>query len=71
MYRDLGVHIDGFIALVAHTVVIGANPSSPVEGRAADVILAAYNAIQASLRLLRPGVFNSEVIIYKLIGILI
>ena len=25
MYRDLGAHIDGFSAVVAHTVVIGAS----------------------------------------------
>ena len=57
----MGVHIDGYIALVAHTVVVGASADKPVEGKAADVILAAYNAIQASLRLLKPGNLNTEV----------
>ena len=42
---DLGVHIDGYIALVAHTVVCQKDPNAVVEGRKADVILAAYNAI--------------------------
>jgi len=55
---DLGVHVDGFIALVAHTVVIG---ESSVEGRKADAILAAYNALQAGLRLLKPGSKNDEI----------
>jgi len=40
---DLGVHIDGCMGLVAHTVVVGG--SSPVTGSKADTILAAYNAI--------------------------
>ena len=42
---DLGTHIDGFIALVAHTVIATANVSLVVEGKKADVILAAYNAL--------------------------
>jgi methionine aminopeptidase len=36
---DLGVHIDGFVGLVAHTVVIG---EKETKGRKADVVLAAY-----------------------------
>jgi methionine aminopeptidase len=39
---DLGVHIDGCIALVAHTVVVG---GKAVTGPAADCVNAAYNAI--------------------------
>jgi len=41
---DLGVHIDGFIALVAHTVVVGSD-KTPAEGKKADAILAAHTAI--------------------------
>lgn len=52
IFRDLGAHIDGFIAVVAHTVVVG---GGEVTGRAADVLLAAYQASEAALRLLRPG----------------
>lgn len=55
------MHIDGFIALAAHTVVVGASADKPVEGRAAEVILAAYNAIQGAYRLLRPGTLNKSV----------
>ncbi|CAG2122783.1 unnamed protein product, partial [Medioppia subpectinata] len=30
---DLGAHIDGFIAVVAHTVVVGATADNKVDGR--------------------------------------
>ena len=36
---DLGVHIDGFVGLVAHTVIVGEKES---KGKKADVVLAAY-----------------------------
>ncbi|KAK9871253.1 hypothetical protein WA026_011527 [Henosepilachna vigintioctopunctata] len=52
---DLGAHIDGFIAVVAHTVVLGASSDNKVTGRRADVVLAAYYASQAALRLLKAG----------------
>lgn len=51
---DLGAHIDGFIAVAAHTVVAKSNDAK-VSGRAADVILATYWASQAALRLLKPA----------------
>lgn len=34
---------------------------APVTGRKADVILAAYKAAQAALRVLKPGNFNNQV----------
>ena len=49
---DLGCHIDGFIAVVAHTHVL---QEGPVTGRAADVIAAASTAAEVALRLVRPG----------------
>jgi len=57
---DLGVHIDGFIAIAAHTIVVTSSPDAVVEGRKADVIHAAYNALQAALRLLKPGQKNND-----------
>jgi hypothetical protein len=30
IFSDLGAHIDGFIAVVAHTIVVGASKSNPV-----------------------------------------
>lgn len=58
---DLGAHIDGFIAVVAHTFVIGATKDNPVKGKMADVILAAYNAAEVAIRLVRPGTENYTV----------
>ena len=52
---DLGAHIDGFIAVAAYTVVVGANANNKVTGRKADVILAAYYSGQAVLRMLKSG----------------
>jgi len=58
---DLGAHIDGFIAVVAHTFVLGASAEAPVTGRKADVIMAAHLASEAALRLVKPGMENTEV----------
>ncbi|XP_052862758.1 proliferation-associated protein 2G4 [Anopheles cruzii] len=55
---DLGAHIDGFIAVAAHTIVVGATPELKCKGRSADVVLAAYYASQAALRLLKDGNSN-------------
>lgn len=58
---ELGAHIDGYIATNAHTLVINSNPSQPVQGRAADVICAAYYAAEAALRLIKVGNSNIQV----------
>lgn len=52
---DLGAHIDGFVAVAAYTTVVGASAEKPATGRAADAVLAAYNASQVAMRLLKPG----------------
>lgn len=49
---DMGCHIDGFIAIVAHTHVL---QQGPVTGKAADVIAAANTAAEVALRLVKPG----------------
>ena len=54
-HSDLGVHIDGWIASQATSMVVQADPAAPVTGRAADVIAAAHTAMEAALRLVRPG----------------
>jgi methionine aminopeptidase len=41
---ELGAHVDGFAAFVAHTIVVQSNPKAVVTGKKADVILAAYKA---------------------------
>lgn len=58
---DLGVHVDGFIAVVAHTVVVGATKDAPVTDRKADAIQAAYLASEAALRLVGAGKTNTAV----------
>jgi curved DNA binding protein len=49
---DLAVHLDGYIAPVATTLVVGADE---VTGRKADVIMAAHTAAEVALRMMRPG----------------
>jgi len=58
---DLGVHIDGFIACVGHTVVIGATKENKITGRKADVMLAAYYAAEIALRLVKAGNTSTQV----------
>ncbi|KRY69390.1 Proliferation-associated protein 2G4 [Trichinella pseudospiralis] len=56
---ELGVHVDGFIAMVAHTVVVNVDKEEKIMGRRADVILAAYYCLEAAVRMLRPGVYKN------------
>ena len=46
---DMGAHIDGFIAVVAHTVIVS-DGKSKITGRKADAVLAAHLAAEAALR---------------------
>merc|ERR1712055_781906 len=52
---DMGAHIDGFIAVVAHTLVVGGSADNKVLGKQADVVMAAHLASEAALRLVKPG----------------
>jgi methionine aminopeptidase len=58
---DLGVHVDGFVAQVAHTAIVSSDAKKVHEGRKADVIHAAYNALQAAIKSIVPGVKNNDV----------
>jgi len=58
---DLGVQIDGYISVAAHTVVATTQTGAPTKGRKADVICAAYHAADAAHRLIKPGNKNTEV----------
>lgn len=49
---DLGCHIDGYIATVAHTVVVG---EAEVTGPKADVMTAAYTGLQVAWKSCRAG----------------
>jgi len=63
---QLGAQIDGFAAMVGHTVVVGSSAENPVKGRQADVLQAAYLALEAAIRTVKPGTKNMEVT--KVIG---
>jgi curved DNA binding protein len=59
---DLAVHIDGFLAAVAHTVVAHATSDAVViTDKRAKVIQAAYHAAQAALRKIKVGGKSTEV----------
>lgn len=58
---DLGVHIDGYIAISGHTVSVAENQETKVTGRAADVISAVHSAKEAALRTLLAGNKNTQV----------
>jgi curved DNA binding protein len=55
---DLACHIDGFIAAAAHTIIVGGDK---VEDKRADVVMAAWNAAEAALRLVQVGNTNTQV----------
>jgi len=55
---DMGVHVDGYIAVVAHTLVVGAGE---VTGRKADVQLAAWTAAECAVRMFKQGAKNHEI----------
>ncbi|CAI5702912.1 unnamed protein product [Peronospora effusa] len=64
---DLGCHIDGYVAVVAHTTIV------PIEGTAADadfpdlegdeanVLKCAHDAVELCTRLIKPGNTNLQV----------
>ncbi len=58
---DLGVQIQGFAAVLAHTLVVTEKPDEIVTGRKADVILAAYYSAQAAIRMLKLKNTNNQV----------
>ena len=62
------MHIDGFITTAAHTLQVpdsaadGAEQqAAAITGKAADVLAAANTALEAALRLVRPGKHISDV----------
>ena len=58
---QLGAQVDGFAAIVATTIVVGASKEKPVKGRLADLLTAAHLASEAALRLIKPGLDNMKV----------
>jgi len=51
----IGAHIDGFAAISAETVIVGASAENPVTGRRADVLKAAWHAAEAAMRFVKVG----------------
>jgi len=51
----LGAHIDGFAAVSAETVIVGASESEPATGRQAEVVKAAWTAAEAAMRTIKAG----------------
>uniref|UniRef100_A0A2K5NIJ7 Peptidase M24 domain-containing protein n=1 Tax=Cercocebus atys TaxID=9531 RepID=A0A2K5NIJ7_CERAT len=58
---DLGVHVDAFIANVAHTFVVDVAQGIQITGQKADVIKAAHLCVEAALCLGKPGNHNKQV----------
>jgi len=56
---DLGVHVDGYIAVGAHTIKV--DDGKPITGDAANAIAAAYTAVEIAVRLLKAGKKNTEI----------
>ncbi|KAF7374821.1 Proliferation-associated protein 1 [Mycena sanguinolenta] len=51
----VGAQIDGFAAISAETIVVGATPENPVTGRRADVLKAAWHAAEIAMRTVKVG----------------
>jgi methionine aminopeptidase len=51
----LGAHIDGFAAISAETMIVGATESEPASGRQAEVVKAAWTAAEAAMRTVKAG----------------
>ncbi|CAK4793969.1 unnamed protein product [Aphanomyces euteiches] len=60
---DLGCHIDGYIAVVAHTAVVpeAEGEDNIIIGPQADVLKCAYDAVELCARLIKPGNTNAQV----------
>jgi methionine aminopeptidase len=54
----LGAHIDGFAAVSAETLVVGASAEAPATGRKADAVRAAWTAAEAAMRAIKVGAKN-------------
>ncbi|KAL0954512.1 hypothetical protein HGRIS_003479 [Hohenbuehelia grisea] len=57
----IGAQIDGFAAVSAETIVVGATAENPVTGRRADVIKAAWHAAEIAMRTIKVGNKNWHV----------
>ncbi|KAF8071831.1 proliferation-associated protein 1 [Lyophyllum atratum] len=58
---QLGAQIDGFAAISAETIVVGATAEHPATGRRADVVKAAWHAAELAMRTIKVGNKNWNV----------
>lgn len=60
---DLGVHVDGFIAVVGHTVTVGVAPSpeAPIGDELGNLMHAGHVCSEVATKLIRPGNTNQQV----------
>lgn len=63
---DLGCHIDGYISVAAHTIVVPESADSPVtekdvDSRMGNCAVAAYNAMLVASAAIKAGATNTEV----------
>ena len=60
---SLGAHIDGFAGILADTIVVPEKEDEQevISGRKADVLMAAWLASEAAIRLVKPGAKNYAV----------
>lgn len=60
---DLGCHIDGYIAVAAHTVIVPASADSPpsTDDEMGNVAVAAYNAMLVATEHVKSGASNTDV----------
>ena len=60
---DLGCHIDGYISVAAHTLVVSDSPDSPpvVDEETGNVAVAAYNAMLVAAASIKAGNKNNNV----------
>lgn len=55
---DIGCHIDGYIAVAAHTIQVG---EGEITGVRADVVKATYQAAEVAAKMIRAGNTNAQV----------
>src|SRR3546814_6151677 len=55
---DIGCHIDGYIAVAAHTIQIG---EGEITGVRADVVKATYQAAEVAATMIKAGNTNAQV----------
>lgn len=58
---DLGVHIDGYAALVATSFLFNTEKVSDVEEKKQNVLNAAFTASECAIRMMKPGTRNTDI----------